>query len=220
MSGRRKTRRSSGRPRSLTLEAIIDAASAIEMDELCMAQVARRLDVGVATLYGYVKGIEELITLISQKKAQALKVQDHGQPWQEIIADHAAQSFQTIVDWPEQIQQIMGRADFTKFEADYMEYILGLLTARGLPPHIALSLYHETNQLIFGATVTKRYLCSFEKANTTQEAKIRQLIADSPASAYPITSKAIRSRSFKNPLGDYTPSLQRLIASYEQLLEQ
>ena len=78
-----------GRPRRLTLDAIVDTACDLPAGNLDMASIASRLKVGVATLYGYVEGREHLLRLVAERKGQLQPIVDNGQSWQDILREHA-----------------------------------------------------------------------------------------------------------------------------------
>lgn len=67
------------RPRgSLTREQVVDAALKLADDEgleaLTMQSLAKRLDCGVMTIYGYVEGKEDLLNAISQRGLRDLRL--------------------------------------------------------------------------------------------------------------------------------------------------
>ncbi len=69
------------RPRgSLTRDQVIDAALALAdqdgLDALTMPSLARRLDCGVMTIYGYVENKEDLLSAISQRGLRDLRLSE------------------------------------------------------------------------------------------------------------------------------------------------
>jgi TetR/AcrR family tetracycline transcriptional repressor len=71
----------SRRPRgSLTREAVVDAALAIVdaegVEALSMPRLARRLDAGVMTLYGYVRSKQELLDAVAMRAIAEVRVPD------------------------------------------------------------------------------------------------------------------------------------------------
>lgn len=75
-SRRSANRRRGGVQRSLTDEQIVEAALALTLeaglDTLTMAALARRLDVGVMTLYSYFRSRSELLSAMAQSAVVAL----------------------------------------------------------------------------------------------------------------------------------------------------
>lgn len=207
-------RRTAGRPRSLTLEAIVDAACQVEIDALSMAELAKRLNVGVATLYGYVDGIQQVIDLVAQRRGRLQPLGDTGQSWEDLVRNHAAQSFRTLMAWPQLVQQIMYRGSFTESEADYMEHFLVLMDQRGIGPGDALALYHETNKVVLGAVVTGTYSQTIDASGIDQKTMVLQFLQGRDADDYPMVSRAYNAMADASVLSNYSDALERLIADF------
>jgi len=216
---KRSGRRSAGRPRSLTLDTIVEAACLIDADDLSMSAVASRLNVGVATLYGYVEGIEQLVELVARRKGRLQPMSDRGQSWDQLLREHAAQNYKTLMAWPDLVVQVMYRGGFTDSEADYMEHFLDLLCSRGIPAADALKMYHEINQLVLGAVVTGTYSRSLEEAGASQETLLRQLVQNHEDDRYPMIRRALEVSSGAEVLTGYGNALERLIAEYAAKLQ-
>lgn len=184
--------RAVGRPRRLTVEAIVDAACELGVVNFDMSMIAERLNTGVATLYGYVRGRQHLMELVAERLAQMTQVHDRGQSWQEIIREHAAQSYALFQAQPQLITNLMVH-EFETQELKYWQNISAMLEKRGLSHDAAVALYIETNQAVTGAAV-----CDLRR-------------------------KAIEARrgpddslpALPSILGDYKPTLERIIAAYE-----
>lgn len=213
---RQRPRRSAGRPRRLTLNAIVEAACGFASDELDMASVAKSLGVGVATLYGYVEGREQLLHLVAQRKSQLERIADRGQPWQEILREHAARTFKTMVDWPELIVQIINGGVFGSIETDYLEHLLELLCSRGFSAGEALEVYYSVNQLVLGAAVTGSYLrAAGTQAKAAPGVPLRGFVLTQPPERLPLLRKALEANQAPAVLGNYTGALERFIAAYD-----
>lgn len=215
-----RPRRTAGRPRRLTLDAIVEAACGLPSDELDMASIAKSLDVGVATLYGYVEGREQLLHLVAQRKSQLERIAERGQPWQDVLREHAEKTFQTMVKWPELIAQILNGGVFGSIETDYLEHLLELLCARGFSPGEALDVYYTVNQLVLGAAVTSTY----QQAAATQAGghgnPLRRFVLTQPPEALPLLRKALTMNSTPTILSDYSAALERFIAARKRQLDK
>ena len=82
-------KRAVGRPRRLTLDAIVDAACLVGIERLEMCTVAQQLNTGVATLYGYVRGRDHLLELVAERMASRAISDNYGGTWQEVLHGHA-----------------------------------------------------------------------------------------------------------------------------------
>lgn len=145
-------KRAVGRPRRLTLDAIIDAACAVGIERLDMCLVAQQLNTAVATLYGYVRGRDHLLELVSERMASRAMADTGGGTWQEVLRGHAALCFAMFNSKPEMIGNLVG-GERSDRELTYATNILAMLEKRGLPRAQALDIYVETNQAVIGAAV-------------------------------------------------------------------
>ncbi|MDO6414525.1 hypothetical protein Q4F19_09045 [Sphingomonas sp. BIUV-7] len=183
-----------GRPRRLTLDAIVDAACDIGIARLEMGLLAERLNTGVATLYGYVKGREHLLALVTQRLAGQALVPDRGQSWQDIIREHAAVTFAIFEASPELITNlIVGGADLQS--ASYAQLILDMLIGRGLSPRAAANVYIEANQVVLGAAIF-----------LIRRRALSEAMLDGIGGA----------AQLPDVLGDYRPTLERIIGGFER----
>lgn len=213
---RQRSRRAAGRPRRLTLDAIVEAACGLAPDELDMASIANSLNVGVATLYGYVEGREQLLHLVAQRKSQLERIADCGQSWQQILREHAEKTFQTMVEWPELITQIINGGVFGSIEADYLEHLLGLLCKRGFSPGDALEVYYTVNQLILGAAVTSTYLQAARTQAGGHSTPLHRFVLAQPPEELPLLREALEMNPTPAVLADYSDALERFITDRER----
>jgi len=194
VEARPERKRSVGRPRRLTLEAIIDAACAIGIDGLDMCCVAERLNTGVATLYGYVRGRDHLLELVVERMASRALADPNGGTWQDVLRGHAALCFQMFKSRPEMIANLIG-GEKSDREVAYAVNILAMLEKRGLAPGDAANVYVETNQAVIGAAVMLVR---------------REILAKAGV------DRGGNQISLPQGLGDYRPTLERIIRAYEE----
>lgn len=189
----RQSKRTVGRPRRLTLEAIIDAACEVGIAKLEMGLVAERLNTGVATLYGYVRGREHLLELVAQRLAGQALIRDEGQSWQDILREHATITYRLFQSLPHLITNLIGKEP-EQHSFDYSMRVLAMLQTRGLPATLATNAYVEINQVVIGAAISMM----------RRETLIR-LTGEDDAHRKPLP----------DILGDYRPTLERIISGYE-----
>lgn len=187
-------KRAVGRPRRLTLDAIVDAACTVGVERLEMCFVAERLNTGVATLYGYVRGRDHLLELVAERMATRALTDTYGGTWQEVLRGHAALCFAMFKSKPEMIGNLIG-GEKSDREVNYAVNIMAMLEKRGLSRDDAADLYVETNQAVIGAAVmlVRRQILS--NAGVDQDGNV---IALPPG------------------LGDYRPTLDRIVRDYEE----
>ncbi len=185
-------KRSVGRPRRLTLDAIVDAACIVGIEHLEMSSVAERLHTGVATLYGYVRGRDHLLELVAERMATRALTDTYGGTWQEVLRGHAALCFEMFKSRPEMIGNLIG-GEKSDREVAYAVNIMAMLEKRGLSREVAADLYVETNQAVIGAAVmlVRRQILS--NAGVDENGNEIALPAG---------------------LGDYRPTLERIVRDY------
>ena len=189
----RQSKRTVGRPRRLTLEAIVDAACEVGIAKLEMGLVAERLNTGVATLYGYVRGREHLLELVAQRLVGQALIKDEGQSWQDILREHATITYRLFQSLPHLITNLYGK-EAEQHSFDYSIRVLAMLGARGLPAALATNAYIEVNQVVIGAAI-----------GLMRREALTQLAVDGDEKCEPLPAI----------LGDYRPTLERIIAGYE-----
>lgn len=187
-------KRTVGRPRRLTLDAIVDAACTVGIERLEMCFVAERLNTGVATLYGYVRGRDHLLELVAERMASQAMADTYDGTWQEVLRGHAALCFEMFKSKPEMIGNLIG-GEKSDREVAYAVNIMAMLEKRGLSHEDAADLYVETNQAVIGAAVmlVRRQILS--SAGVDKDGNV---IALPPG------------------LGDYRPTLDRIVRDYEE----
>lgn len=187
-------RRAVGRPRRLTLDAIIDAACTVGFDRLEMCSVAERLHTGVATLYGYVRGRDHLLELVAERMATRALADNFGGTWQEVLRGHAAFCFEMFKSRPEMIGNLIG-GEKSDREVAYAVNVMAMLEKRGLSCEDAADLYVEASQAVIGAAVMHVRREILANAGPDQDGK--------PISLPP-------------GLGDYRPTLDRILRNCEK----
>jgi AcrR family transcriptional regulator len=187
-----------GRPRRLTLEAIVDAACRVGFEQLEMCLVAERLNTGVATLYGYVRGRDHLLELVVDRMASLAMADDFGGTWQEVLRGHAALCFEMFKSRPEVIGSLIGGGTSDR-EVAYAVNITAMLEKRGLPAKDAADIYVETSQAVIGAAVMLVRRSFLSGAGIDSDGK---------PIALPVG------------LGDYRPTLDRIVRDYEKRLAE
>lgn len=189
-------KRAVGRPRRLTLDAIVDAACAVGIERLEMCLVAQQLNTGVATLYGYVRGRDHLLELVADRMASRAIADNYGGTWQEVLRGHAALCFAMFNSRPQMISNLIG-GEKTDRELAYAANIIAMLEKRGLSREQALDLYVETNQAVIGAAVMLVRRKVLANVGVDEDGNV---IALPPR------------------LGDYRPTLERIVRDCEECL--
>lgn len=187
-------KRTVGRPRRLTLGAIVDAACELGLHRLEMHLVAERLNTGVATLYGYVSGREQLEGLVFQRLAHVAKVGEKAATWQDVLREHAQISFDAAEASAHIVAYLINELPNAE-EGAYIFKIVDKLADRGLSREKAISLYAEVTQVVIGAAISR--------------ARIKRVAENDPDLALPCPAA----------FGAYIPTVERIIRDHEREMD-
>jgi len=212
--------RSVGRPRRLCVDDIVNAACEFPPNGLDMAGVAERLNVGVATLYGYIEGRDHLMRLVAERKTRLTSIVDRGQSWEDIVREHAANCYQKAVSWPALITELMKGGILGPEVANYLEHFMEMLTARGFRPGEISTLYYEVIQLVLGVVITSTYLNTINAKHGGHDQAMRQYLAKCASEAYPLLREGLRTNPVPPVLSSYEDALERLILDYGRRYER
>jgi AcrR family transcriptional regulator len=213
---RAQATRKPGRPRRVTLEAVIDAACAFGIDQIEMGPIAERLGVGVGTLYRYVRDREHLIELVAARRSRREGVVDRGQSWQDVLRESAASAFDTFSRTPELIGHVMSASIADETDPQTTERLLKLLVDRGFEPVDALNLYQQAQQAVAGAIVSHAFKRALQAKFGGYAGLVRHVAGVLGAEEIPVLVHAIETAGEPPIVGDYRPTLELVIAEYER----
>jgi AcrR family transcriptional regulator len=209
-----------GRPRRLSLDAILDMAERIGFDDLDMKTLAEALDVGIATLYGYVSGRGELLTLVAGRQIRQEPVNDTGQSWQEAVRTFADVSYQTYFAEPSLIEHVIKGDLGPASEADHLDTFLAILLDRGFSPESAIALFGEIMSIVAGAAVVATNLRKGGGQRGRYARALRSLLDEHDENDLVALRRCAELRISMPAFDGYQPSLDRMLRDYaKHLLE-
>jgi hypothetical protein len=217
-SSKPRPRRAAGRPRRITLDAVIEAACDLGVDSFEMTSVAERLGIGVATLYGYVQHRDHLVRLAAARCSRREQIVDRGQTWQEVVREHAAVTFEIYLNWPQLVAQTMSATVGSHIEVIAMEGMLALLIDRGVAPEDAVNLYYGVNQVVIGAAVGAAYLKAIEAREGSYDALVNRMLEGVDDDEAPAIRQCSATPGPPSVIGDYHAILEAMIAAQEARL--
>jgi AcrR family transcriptional regulator len=126
----------------LTRERIVDAAYVVldreGYDRLSMRQVATELGVAVSALYAHVRSKDELLELMYNRLFEGWSIPDPDPDrWQEQIKDYARESRARLTRHRDMARISMTQVPFTRELLPYVERLLAIFRAAGLPDPVA-----------------------------------------------------------------------------------
>jgi AcrR family transcriptional regulator len=174
-----------GRPRRLTLRAVMEAASKIGLEELSISGLAARLGVGVATIYTYVESRDELLRLVAVQRAWRPHLLETNQHWSEVVRAHAAGIFALFSGEPELLAQVVSGALGPEEELDEIENFLKLLVARGFTSEAAFMLYRAASQIGIGAAIGSAMALNWQNKGERRRVKLARAFAERDPDEFP-----------------------------------
>lgn len=166
-----------GRPRRLTLEQLLDTATAMGLADLNMKELAARLGVGIATLYRYVESREALLRLAAGRRATRATPADTGQDWATLVRDYAAALFSSLGQEPPLVIGFLEARWGIAVELEFVDGFLGALSARGIPMPEAMALYRAMAKIVLGAAVASGHFAALAARGTSQARELTASLA-------------------------------------------
>ncbi|WP_036331319.1 TetR/AcrR family transcriptional regulator [Microbispora sp. ATCC PTA-5024] len=125
----------------LTQERIVDAAFVVldrdGYDGLSMRQVAAELKVAVSALYAHVSGKDELLHLMYRRLFEGADLPDPDPDnWQEQVKQFAREGRARLLRHRDMARISMGQIPFTPDLLPYVEKLLAIFRAAGLPDRV------------------------------------------------------------------------------------
>lgn len=147
--------RRAGRPASVQIEQILDAAIAIGLGQVTLRRVAQKLGVGVATLYRYVSGRDELVRMASFRLAlsrqDAIFRGDGPTHWAEIACAYAESLVAVFSAQPQLIGELAAGRLPAETEIIFLEPFLARLSEAGVDVAEGMRLHNAVAMLAIGA---------------------------------------------------------------------
>jgi len=164
-----------GRPRRLTTEQVLEAALAEGLDGLTMSRVAERLGVGVAVLYSYVGGREELIRLAAARaQARHQLPNDVGQPWAIYALEYAEALFDLMAGDAQLLTSFMSGGLGPAVQVHSAERWLQAMTARGFAADEAIRLQRMMALVVMGGAAAFIHEAALAAAGVSHEDGARE----------------------------------------------
>jgi AcrR family transcriptional regulator len=143
-------------PTGLSKEEVLSAAISLADDggiqSLSMRNLARRLEVGVMTLYYYVKDKSEIIDGIVDMVVREIELSPGDGDWRSMICRTATSAHRALLRHP-WAASLMFSAGDGPARLDYMESLLGTLRQAGFSAEITHRAYHALDSHIIGFTL-------------------------------------------------------------------
>lgn len=181
-----KRKRPGGAPVGLNREAILQAASRFELDELQMAEVAKVLGVSKPAIYHYFPSKQELIRALGVEALRGVQLRAVGnRSWRDLLTEAAHATHDLYLAHPEYLTVLT--AGGTAAATHIVERMLVALSAAGCDEAKAVRTmelisawcsYSATQTQFFKShelTDAARFAHSFDEAQIRPESPVRAL---------------------------------------------
>ena len=195
-----KPSRAAGRPRTLILNDVLNAAVEIGLESLSMTALAARLGVGIATLYTYVGGVEELKRLVAVRQARRPLIEDRGQHWSAIVEEHVRAIYEVFANEPTLITQFVEGGLGAEGLVDELERFLALMTRAGFDVPLAMQVYRMTGWVALGAAAAASNARGLEARGLSPARTIRRSFAEHDPASVPLLTDWIET--YREPSAD------------------
>src|SRR5690606_15593423 len=154
------------------------------VDGLSMRSIADELDTGAASLYAHVSGKEELLDLVFDRVVGEIELpQPDPARWQHQLKEWASEARRVLKSHRDIARVSLGRIPTGVNVLRTSEWLLGLLSAAGLPEKV-VAYAGDIGALVVGAYV---YEESVEEANADPEmyAMVAEYMQGLPPEVFP-----------------------------------
>lgn len=208
-----ETIRTLGRPSKITLAAIVATAAEIGLEEVTMAEVAKRLDVSVGALYRHVRNRSELQGLVVQAEfRRKLQPRDTGQHWTQLAREYADLLFTLFAGNPALIAEYAGGGFPPSHEVEMFESYLEAMDRRGFRQADALDLIRDLRAVAIGSAVVASAM-GWDGEQGTATAEVDALLREQADELPMLASQHDRYRATITGPG-YEATLDRLLAAF------
>lgn len=204
-----------GRPRSITIDALLDAANEMGLHQVNMKALSARLGVGIATLYRYVQNRDELVRLAAMRQAVRRPPPDTGQPWQELMLGYAEAMYSVLSHNPQMMISFMEGGLGVELQAETLDSFVAALAVRGFDPSEALRIYRVMALIVMGAAAGTAHVNAIHAAGRTMDRNLRQALAQRDRDDLPHLRQVSVEYGQAGQLYDWAGALAHVIASVE-----
>jgi AcrR family transcriptional regulator len=144
--------RRAGRPPTVSVAQIAEAALAIGLEKATVRKVAQRLGMSVPGLYHHVRTREQLVMLAAAHSFQAVPCPDPGsKSWAQWLVEYCRVVFDVLVKEPELFAHIAAGTTDPIVHARRLERFLEIASSLGLEVTEAYEVYQEAMSAVLGA---------------------------------------------------------------------
>lgn len=150
----KRARRVVGRPPSLTIDRILDAAVQIGLDQLTIRRLAAALGVAPSSIYEYFPSRDAIVAGAIRRSVSGLTLRDPtGIGWRDYVTDFAASIVENRVQHPEYIRFHVDGNDTAAILAEVIRQFVDAMGSYGCGMPDALWLLRRLGPLTMSAAI-------------------------------------------------------------------
>lgn len=167
-----------GRPKSLTLEVLLDTVNAMGTTSFSMKELADRLGVGVATVYRYVGDRNELLRLASARASYRTSPQDTNQPWPELLGDYTQSIFGSLRTSSALLHSYIDGKIGPELEVEFADSFIAAMSNRGFEAEQTMEIFRTIGVLAIGAAMADVHAASSRTHGGSFHAQVQHVLAN------------------------------------------
>jgi AcrR family transcriptional regulator len=200
-----------GRPRRLTLDALLDAAAELGEDAVTMKRLSEHLGVGVATLYRYVPDRDALLRLLAGRRSYRKPPRDEGQGWQHLVLGYADSIHSSLTSQPGLLRAYLDGTLTAELEAEFVDSFLAALVGHGFTPEAALQLYRDMALIVTGASVVEVHRAALQARGESFAQHVQAALRQHDSEELPLLRQVHHRYADDRARGDWQRTLRRVL---------
>lgn len=187
-----QTKRTVGRPRSLTMTRIVDTAIELGLKELNMKSLAAKLGVNVVTLYRHVGSRHELmrIAIMHLMMERRLDTPDN-EHWAQFAMRYAVNLFEVFRNEPGLLIELINGNLLPHSEIDVLEEFLQAMAKYGFSYDEGVRLHRSLGAIVLGNVAGTMGIAATLERGGSWEQDLQQALDDRDDSELPAIREAL-----------------------------
>jgi AcrR family transcriptional regulator len=200
-----------GRPPSVTVQAIVEAALEIGLDQVTLKQIADRLGVAQATLYRHVNNRDELVRLAAFQLTLARQMPGAANAhWSDLAIRYAESLYAAFLAEPQLISQLLKGELGPHAEVDVLEQFLSAIREHGFSELEGVQLFHAIGMISIGAAAGAIGLKASKAAARPWSKAMRRTLAERDPAELPQVRRVLPATLEIDPI-PWLPALNALL---------
>lgn len=206
-----------GRPPRVNVQAIINAALEIGLEQASLKQIAEKLNVAPATLYRHVRNRSELLRLAAFELTLARRLPSgNSEHWSDLATRYAETLFESFIAEPQLMNELLKGRLGPDAEVDLLEQFLAAIRRHDFSPEQGVRLFHSIGTLMLGAAAGAIGLQASRDSDRPWSKAMHELLARRDSDELPNVRQVFPQSIDRQP-HDWLPALRALLVGVAAL---